>query len=130
MPRTAGEVPITIDGTLHDIDIVWVDSRSTPPASAVNAATDAIIRQNVKLMIGGWHSSVALALMDAEADLNTIHIGHLGGASQYIAAKINDDPPQRYRGWFKGLALAAETGWPVWCTSEVHAGTRALATGQ
>jgi len=97
--RTAGEVPITIDGTLHDIDIVWVDSRSAP-ASAVNAATDAITRQNVKLMIGGWHSSVALALMETEADLNTIHIGHLG-ASQYIAAKINDDP-QRYRGWFKG----------------------------
>ncbi|MGF1759292.1 ABC transporter substrate-binding protein [Photobacterium sagamiensis] len=97
--RAKGEVPVVIDGKLRDIDIVWVDSQSNPDTAA-KAVTDAITRQGVELMIGGWHSSVALAMMDAEAPLKMIHIGHLG-ASQYIADKINQDP-ERYKGWFKG----------------------------
>ncbi|WP_299017566.1 ABC transporter substrate-binding protein [uncultured Photobacterium sp.] len=97
--RKTGEIPIAIDGNLRDIEIVWVDSESNPTA-AIRAASHAITHKGVKLMIGGWHSSVALALMDTEANLNTIHIGHLG-ASQYIANKINLNP-ERYRGWFKG----------------------------
>ena len=97
--RHAGELPVTIDGKRRDINIVWIDSRSDP-THAVSAVTKGVTRQGVELMIGGWHSSVALALMDTEANLNTIHLGHLG-ASQYIAAKINRDP-KRYRGWFKG----------------------------
>ena len=97
--RNAGELPVTIDGKRRDINIVWADSRSDP-TYAVRSVTKAITRQGVELMIGGWHSSVALALMDTEADLNTIHLGHLG-TSQYIADKINRNP-QRYRGWFKG----------------------------
>ncbi|WP_240152903.1 ABC transporter substrate-binding protein [Photobacterium alginatilyticum] len=95
----AGEAPVTINGVRHDVEVIWVDSQSNPEIAA-KATTEAIQQQGVKLMVGGWHSSVALALMDITADLNTIHLGHLG-ASQYIAAKINDDP-QRYRGWFKG----------------------------
>lgn len=97
--RKTGEIPVSTDGNLHEVEVVWVDSQSSPTA-AIKASSTAINRQGVKLMVGGWHSSVALSLMDTEADLNTIHIGHLG-ASQYIANKINLNP-KRYRGWFKG----------------------------
>ncbi|MFQ5939443.1 MAG: ABC transporter substrate-binding protein [Alphaproteobacteria bacterium] len=97
--RAGGEVPVTIDGRKHDIEIVWVDSQSSPE-KAVKAVTDAVNRQGAQVMVTGWHSSVAMAVMDAEAPLKLVHIGHLG-ESQYISEKINKDP-EKYAGWFKG----------------------------
>ena len=97
--RAAGEVPVTLGGQTHDIELVWVDSESSPE-KAVKAVTDAISRRGVQLMVNGWHSSVAMAVMDAEASLHVVHIGHQG-ESQFISEKINSDP-DRYRGWFKG----------------------------
>jgi len=96
--RAAGEIPIKVDGKTLDVEPVWVDSQSSPE-KAVKAVTHAI-NQGVKMMVTGWHSSVAMAVMDAEAPFNIIHLGH-GGESQYINFKINDDP-HKYRGWFKG----------------------------
>lgn len=97
--RKSGLVPLTIDGQKRDVDLVWVDSESSPE-KAVRAVSDAINRQGVKFMVSGWHSSVAMAVMDVEADAGIVHEGH-GGESQYICEKINKDP-ERYAGWFKG----------------------------
>lgn len=98
--RAAGEIPVKIKGKKLDIDPVWVDSQSSPEKS-VKAVTQAINR-GVKLMVTGWHSSVAMAVMDAESPYKIVHIGH-GGESQYINFKINDNP-EKYKGWFKGWA--------------------------
>lgn len=97
--RADGEVPVTVDGAQRDIELVWVDSQSSPE-KAVKAVTDAVNRQGVQLMVSGWHSSVAMAVMDAEAPMHIVHIGH-NGESQFISEKINEDP-EKYRGWFKG----------------------------
>jgi len=98
--RATGEIPVRVDRKSLDIEPVWVDSQSSPE-KAVKAVTQAINR-GVKMMVTGWHSSVAMACMDAEAPFKIVHLGH-GGESQYINFKINDNP-HRYRGWFKGWA--------------------------
>ncbi len=98
--RAAGQIPVKVDGKTLDIEPVWVDSQSSPE-KAVKAITDAVNR-GVKMMVTGWHSSVAMACMDAESPLKIVHIGHQG-ESQYINFKINDHP-EKYQGWFKGWA--------------------------
>ncbi|UCG09477.1 MAG: ABC transporter substrate-binding protein, partial [Desulfobacterales bacterium] len=98
--RAAGEIPVKVDGNSMDIEPVWVDSQSSPE-KAVKAVTDAVNR-GVKMMVTGWHSSVAMACMDAESPLKIVHIGHQG-ESQYVNFKINDNP-EKYQGWFKGWA--------------------------
>ena len=97
--RAKGLIPVTIDGQQHDVELVYIDSQSDPE-KAVKAVTDAINRQGVKFMVGGWHSSVAMAVIDVEAPYKIVHIGHQGEA-QTISQKINSDP-QKYAGWFKG----------------------------
>ena len=97
--RAAGEVPVTVDGQRRDIELVWVDSQSSPE-KAVRALQDAVARQGVQFMTVGWHSSVAMAVMDAAADLGLVQLGSMG-ESQYISEKLNQDP-ERYKGWFKG----------------------------
>ena len=98
--REAGEIPVKVDGKTMDIEPVWVDSQSSPEKS-VKAVTHAVNR-GVKMMVTGWHSSVAMACMDAESPLKIVHIGHQG-ESQYVNFKINDHP-EKYQGWFKGWA--------------------------
>jgi len=98
--KAAGEIPVKVDGNTLDIEPMWVDSQSSPE-KAVKAVTDAVNR-GVKLMVTGWHSSVAMACMDAESPLKIVHIGHQG-ESQYVNFKINDYP-EKYQGWFKGWA--------------------------
>jgi branched-chain amino acid transport system substrate-binding protein len=95
--KAAGEIPVKVDGNLLEIEPVWVDSQSSPE----KAVTDAVNR-GVKMMVTGWHSSVAMAAMDAESPLKMIHLCHQG-ESQYINFKINDHP-EKYKGWFKGWA--------------------------
>ncbi len=97
--REQGLVPLTIDGEERDVEIVWVNSESSPER-AVRAVSDAISRQGVDIMSSGWHSSVAMAISEAEQNMDIVHIGH-GGESQYICEKINADP-ENYRHWFKG----------------------------
>jgi branched-chain amino acid transport system substrate-binding protein len=74
--KKAGETPVKVDGNTLDIEPLWVDSQSSPE-KAVKAVTDAVNR-GVKLMVNGWHSSVAMACMDAESPLKIVHIGHQG----------------------------------------------------
>lgn len=97
--RAEGDLPLVIDGKKRDVEIVFIDSQSSPE-KAVKAVTDAVTRQGVEFIVNGWHSSVAMAITDAESPLNVVHIGHLG-ESQYISEKINKDP-NKYRGYFKG----------------------------
>lgn len=97
--RADGTLPLVIDGVERDIEVVFIDSQSSPE-KAVKAVTDAITRQGVQFICNGWHSSVAMAVMDAEAPFNIVHIGHLG-ESQSISEKMLKDP-EKYRGWFKG----------------------------
>jgi ABC-type branched-subunit amino acid transport system substrate-binding protein len=97
--RAEGEIPVIIEGRPLDINPVWIDSRSDPVAGAA-AVTGALARENIDMMLGGWHSAVALEVMDIEAPYGIVHLGSLGSA-QVIADKINQDPV-KYRGWFKG----------------------------
>ena len=92
--RAAGDLPLVIDGEQRDVEIVYIDSQSSPE-KAVKAVTDAITREGVKFIANGWHSSVAMGLLDAEAPYHIVHLGHLG-ESQFISEKINSDP-QKYR---------------------------------
>ncbi len=98
--RAAGDIPVKVDGKTLDIQPVWVDSQSSPEKS-VKAVTHAV-NAGVKMLVTGWHSSVAMACMDAESPLKIVHIGHQG-ESQYVNFKINDHP-EKYQGWFKGWA--------------------------
>ena len=97
--KAEGDLPLKIGGQERDVEIVYIDSQSSPE-KAVKAVTDAISRQGVQFICNGWHSSVAMAVIDAEAPFKIVHIGHLG-ESQFVSEKINGDP-QKYRGWFKG----------------------------
>src|SRR5690606_39095007 len=83
--REQGLLPLTIDGEQRKIELVWVDSQSSPE-KAVKAVSDAVNRQGVQLMVSGWHSSVAMAVSEAESGMGIVHIGH-GGESQYICEK-------------------------------------------
>jgi branched-chain amino acid transport system substrate-binding protein len=67
--RADGDLPLVIDGEEREVEIVFIDSQSSPE-EAVKAVTDAITRQGVQFIANGWHSSVAMALLDAEAPYN------------------------------------------------------------
>jgi branched-chain amino acid transport system substrate-binding protein len=97
--RAEGDLPLTIDGQKRDVEIVWIDSQSSPE-KAVKAVQDAITRQGVQFLANGWHSSVAMAISDAESPYDIVHIGHLG-ETQYLSEKMRGDP-EKYRGYFKG----------------------------
>jgi len=112
--RSAGELPVEINGEPRAIEFLWLDNQSDPEI-AVRLVTDAIRREGIELLLGGWHSSVALALMDAEAPYRIMHLAHLA-ESQYISHQLNQNF-ERYRGWFKGWpsssSLAALYGEPL-----------------
>jgi branched-chain amino acid transport system substrate-binding protein len=97
--RADGDLPLTIDGQKRDVEIVWIDSQSSPE-KAVRAVQDAITREGVQFLANGWHSSVAMAIIDAEAPYDIVHIGHLG-ETQFLSEKMRGDP-EKYRGYFKG----------------------------
>lgn len=97
--RQQGLLPVMVDGAERDLELIWVDSESSPE-KAVRALADAVNREGVEIMVSGWHSSVAMAVSEAEIGMGIVHIGH-GGESQYICEKINEDP-ESYRHYFKG----------------------------
>ncbi len=112
--RADGEIPTRLAGQRYDVRPVWIDTASNP-AAAIQAFERAMDKMQLSLLVGGWHSEVALALMDAEASRGVLHLGHLGEA-QAIAERLNQDYT-RYRGWFKGWPspglLAARYGEPL-----------------
>ncbi|GGO76682.1 branched chain amino acid ABC transporter substrate-binding protein [Marinobacterium nitratireducens] len=105
--RDEGEIPARVEGVRRDIQPLWVDSASDPER-AVIAVRRALTRDHAAMFVGGWHSDVALALMDAEAPYGVMHLGHAGEALS-IAERINSDY-QKYRGWFKGWPTPALLG--------------------
>ncbi|WP_020680824.1 ABC transporter substrate-binding protein [Marinobacterium rhizophilum] len=96
--RAEGEIPVRIQGRLQEVEPVWIDSQSNP-ATASAAVTEAFSRYPITLMVGGWHSAVALSVMDIETEYGVMHLNL--GSAQAIADKINHDP-LKYRFWFKG----------------------------
>src|SRR3546814_16675728 len=102
-----GLLPLTIDGAQREIELDYIDSQSSPE-KAVKAVSDAVNRHGVQFMVSGWHSSVAMAVSEAESGMNIVHIGH-GGESQSICEKINNDP-EKYRTWTKGRSEERRVG--------------------
>src|SRR5690625_1789131 len=74
-------LPVTVDGEERDLDLVWVDSESSRER-AVRALADAVNREGVEIMVSGWHSSVAMAIAEAEIGMGIVHIGHGGERSE------------------------------------------------
>jgi len=80
------------------VEFIWTDSESDPE-KAVRAVEKAI-REGAELFINGWHSSVALAIMDVTAKYKIVQLGH-GGESEAISEKIRSNP-EKYKYYFKG----------------------------
>lgn len=97
--KAAGEIPLTIDGKKRGVELVWVDGQSSPE-TAVKAYTDAITREKVEFFIGGWHSSVAMALSELNSTYRIVHVGDLG-ETQFLSEKMAKEP-EKFKGWFKG----------------------------
>ncbi|NVK41063.1 MAG: ABC transporter substrate-binding protein [Oceanospirillaceae bacterium] len=102
--RAEGEIPVKVDGRRFEIEPVWIDSQSDP-ATARAAVAEAFSHYPIAMMVGGWHTAVALEVMDLEADYGIVHINL--SSAQSIADKINRDP-EKYRFWFKGWPSPAK----------------------
>ena len=82
----------------YKLEILFIDSQSDP-AKATNAYVEAIERKGMQVGLGGWHSSVAMAVMDQAVKYKIPHMGSMG-AAQTINDKVNENP--KYKGhWFK-----------------------------
>jgi branched-chain amino acid transport system substrate-binding protein len=82
----------------YKLEYIFIDSQSDP-AKATNAYVEAIERKGMQVGLGGWHSSVAFAVMDQAVKYKVPHMGGMG-AAQSITDKVQKDP--KYKGyWFK-----------------------------
>lgn len=104
------------------IQVVYVDTESDPE-KAVRAFEDAISRDHVEVFCGGWHSSVAIAIMDVLAKYKIVSFGQ--GQSPVIIEKIVNDPDKYFvflksyplaerfiEGYTESIKTAEETG--IW----------------
>ncbi len=87
----------------YEIELVWVDSESDPEG-AVRAYEDAVMRDGMDVGILNWHSSVAVALMDAAARNQIPHFFGFG-ATEVVVEQFEDDPD--YYSYWMGKT------WPV-----------------
>ncbi len=87
----------------YEINLVWVDSESDPER-AVRAYEDAIMRDGMQVGILNWHSSVAVALMDAAARNQIPHFFGFG-ATEVIIETFEEDPD--YYSYWMGKT------WPI-----------------
>lgn len=94
------EINYTVIG--RPVKLVFIDDESKPE-KGVSAMEEAITRYGMKIMISGWHSSVAVAQMDVAAKYKVFCVGHMG-ATGIVNEKYNSDP-EKYKYWFKG--------WPI-----------------
>jgi len=93
----------------YKIELVYIDSQSDP-AKALNAYSEAIESKGVQIGLLGWHSSVAVAIMDIVALHKIPHFFHIGG-TPLIDEKWKSDPKYRYyisKGWPDQKRMAAE----------------------
>ncbi len=87
----------------YDIQLVWIDSQSDP-AKATSAYSEAAERDGIQAAILGWHSSVAIAVMDVAAQYKVPHFFGFG-ASEVVNEKWHSDN-KKYNYW-------GGKGWPV-----------------
>ena len=80
----------------YDVELVWIDSQSDPER-ATRAYDDAVIRDRIDAGLLNWHSSVAVALMDAAARNRVPHFFGFG-ATEVVIEKYEADP-ERYSYW-------------------------------
>jgi len=82
----------------YKLEYIFIDTQSDP-AKASNAYVEAIERKGMQVGLGGWHSSVAMAVVDQAMKYKVPHMGGMG-AAETITDKIKSDP--KYKGyWFK-----------------------------
>ncbi|AOY60605.1 putative periplasmic binding protein [Desulfococcus multivorans] len=87
----------------YKIELVWIDSQSDP-AKAAGAYAEAVERMGIECAMQNWHSSVAVAAMDAAAQYRIPHWFGFG-ATELVNEKWRSDPA-RYSYW-------GGKGWPV-----------------
>lgn len=106
----------------YTVEIIWIDSQSDPER-ATRAYNDAVIRDRIDCGILNWHSSVAVALMDAAARNRVPHFFGFG-ATEVVLEKYHSDP-ERYSYWMGKT-------WPIpakLCGAYVTALEDAIAEG-
>jgi len=77
---------------------VWVDTRSLPE-EGVRAFESAVLRDGIVACAGGWHSTVAVAVMDTAAKYK-IPVLNIGAGTELQVEKYQSDP-EKYKYWFK-----------------------------
>jgi branched-chain amino acid transport system substrate-binding protein len=81
----------------YKIEHILVDSVSDP-AKGSNAFTEAVERKGMQAIVGGWHSSVAIACVDLEVKYGIPHIS-TGAAALPLSRKIQENPGYHFKFW-------------------------------
>ena len=68
------------------------------PAKGSNAFTEAVERKGMQAIVGGWHSSVAIACVDLEVKYGIPHIS-TGAAALPLSKKIQENPGYHFKFW-------------------------------
>jgi len=87
----------------YKITLIPIDSQSDPE-KATRAYEDAIVRDGIIAGAGGWHSSVAVALMEVVAKHKVPHF-FSAGETDVVNEKFQSDP-EKYGYWMA-------KGWPT-----------------
>jgi branched-chain amino acid transport system substrate-binding protein len=81
----------------YKIEHIMVDSQSDP-AKGASAFTEAVERKGMQAVVGGWHSSVAIACADLEVKYGIPHIS-TGAAAKPLTEKIKEVPGYHLKFW-------------------------------
>jgi branched-chain amino acid transport system substrate-binding protein len=87
----------------YKIEFVWIDSESDAEKAA-RAYEQAVVRDQIAVGYGGWHSWVSLSCMEVAAKYQIPHFFAFGAGSE-INDKYNADPA-KYKYW-------VGKGWPT-----------------
>jgi branched-chain amino acid transport system substrate-binding protein len=87
----------------YTIELVLIDSESDP-AKATTAYEEAVTRNKIQAGAGGWHSSVAVAVMEVTAKYKIPHFFHCG-ETHVVSEKVQSDPER--------LGYWMAKGWPM-----------------
>ncbi len=107
----------------YDIKLEWINTEADP-AKALKAYQNAVMRKNIDVSILGWHSSVAVALMDAVGRAKVPHLFGLP-ATKVVNEKFRNNP-EMYSYWMmKGWATPSKL-----CKIYVEALDKAIEEGK
>jgi len=82
----------------YTINPVWIDD-GTDPAKGTAAYEQAAVSQDIQAVLGGWNSSVAVALMDVASKYGIPSFFSCGAATT-VSDKWKSDP-EKYKQWIK-----------------------------